>query len=342
MHPTKRAFTLLAALVLLATTGCEETVDPIIGTDLPFTIWGFMNAGADTQRVRVYPITGELQPDGSAGIDARVYSIDLDTGERREWTYKQVRFDSLTVGHVFWSPFRAVHGRRYRLEVIRSDGATSSTEVVVPPPVSFRVEIVEGRTEIPVEIDGNVPNLIGFHVTYHAQSIPPANVWGGGPIPPPVDHSITLPYDHLLRAVPGGWEVTIDMQDDYETLRALYRLACLVTDEGGSAPDLWLNRMEITAVAVDSSWSPPGGVFDPDVLAIPGTFSNVENGYGFFGAGHGLRHAWTPSIVSRQAAGFNFQPKCNFTAQPDLPECQTPPDPCIGEEVRNLWDIYLD
>ena len=344
-HRTPLTRGAIAALLLLgaltSTVGCDESVDPIIGTDLPFTVWGFMNAGADTQRVRVYPITGELRPDGSNGIDAEVFSIDLSTGERREWTYKAVRFDSLNIGHIFWSPFRAEHGHRYRLEVVRSDGQTSAAEVEVPPPVSIDLDIQEGSTLIPVRIEGDVPNLVGIHVTYHAQNIPPASVWPGDQSPPPpVHHSITIPYDEMVERVGGAWELTVAMNQDYPVLKALYRLSCLITADDGSAPDLWLNAMELTAVAADSTWNPPNGVFDPDILAVPGTFSNVENGHGFFGAGHGIRHRWTPSVNAREAAGFSFEPRCSGFATDRL-ECLDPPVPCFGREVRNLWEIYL-
>ena len=35
---------------------------------------------------------------------------------------------------------------------------------------------------------------------------------------------------------------------------------------------------------LDSGWDPPGGIFDPEILAQPGALSNVENGYGYFGS----------------------------------------------------------
>ena len=330
-------------LSAVATSGCEESVNPIIGSDLPYTIWGFMNAGADTQQVRVFSINDRLRPDTVASIDAAVYSVDLTTGERREWTYRAVRFDSVSVGHIFWSPFRAIHTHRYRLDVERSDGATSSVVVQVPPPVALDVSVPENGTRIDVRFLGDIPNLVGVHVTYHAMNIPPANVWPAETrVHPPVDHSVTIIYDELLVPDADGWQVTVDMQRDYEILQRAFLLSCLITEEGGSAPDIWLNAMEVTAVAADSSWNPPGGVFDPDVLAHPGTFSNVSNGYGFFGAGHGLRYRWTPTLSARRTAGFKFEPRCAFTAMPDNPECLEPPVPCLGTESRNLWEQWLE
>ena len=52
--------------LLLATAGCEESVDAIIGTEIPFTIWGFLDVAADTQYVRVFEVTDQLIPDRDA------------------------------------------------------------------------------------------------------------------------------------------------------------------------------------------------------------------------------------------------------------------------------------
>lgn len=333
---------LLLLGILPATVGCEETVDPIVGSDYPFTVWGFLNTGADTQRVRVFPISEAFIPDDD--IDARVFSTDLETGERREWAYEPVFFDTLITGHVFRAPFRAAHGRRYRLEVVRSDGATSEVDVTTPSSVTFDVDTEHHNTLVPVRIEGNVPQLVGLRVTYHATNIPPRNVWPPGTtIPEIVYHPVTLSYDDVVNRVGDAWEVTINMGADYDSVRANYVANCLITEEGGSAPDIWLRRMEVSVVAADSSWTPPGGRFDPDVLSEPGTFSNVENGYGFFGAGQGIRHVWSPPIEARLNAGFNFTPRCPNTPMGPSPECTDPPTPCLqAGSGASIWDLWLN
>ena len=59
--------------------------------------------------------------------------------------------------------------------------------------------------------------------------------------------------------------------------------------------------------AANAEWDPPGGVFDADVLVQPGTLSNVENGFGFVGAGYRLSSTWIPLdtiIVGDSYFGF--------------------------------------
>ncbi|MDX1429415.1 MAG: hypothetical protein R3282_03960, partial [Rhodothermales bacterium] len=314
-HRVAAASVFLAALSLV---GCEENVDPFVGTDLPFTIWGFLNASSDTQYVRVFPISDELVP-ADETIDARVFSMDLETGEEREWRYEKVRFDSLIQGHIFWSPFLPQHNRRYRLEVVRSDGATSSVSVTVPSPVEFAVDAdVEGSTIVPIRVTGDVPNLVGASITYNAVNVPPAKAWPvGTTVADPVQLPVTIIYDQVLKPEPDGWSLEVNMSRDFSAVETIYRFNCLITPDFGSAPDIWLRDIEFTALAADSTWSPPGGRFDPNLLAVPGTFSNVENGYGFFGAGMGIHFAWTPTVEVAQAAGYDFEVQCNYLAPVD-------------------------
>ena len=321
---------------------CDESVNPLTGTDLPYTLWGYMNADADTQFVRVFPITGQLIPDPNADLDARVFSTNLTTGEQREWTYGVVRFDSLISGHYFWSPFRAQHTHEYRLDVVRSDGATSTAQVTVPSEVDFEIQIDVGNTLIPVQIHGDVPNLVGLRVVYHGVNVPPMHAWPvGTPVAPAVQLPVTIIYDDIARAVPGGWQLDIDMTRDYAGVEAVYRLNCLITNPDQSAPNIWLRNMEFTALAADSTWRPPGGTFDPNVLAVPGTFSNVQNGYGFFGAGQAIRTDWTPDVLTAEAAGYSFEQRCQGLFARDEPECYNPPQPCVNENLRDLWRLWL-
>ena len=341
-RPVLRSFgaALMLAAALLA-AGCEESVDPIIGSEYPFTLWGFMNSGADTQYVRVFPITGDIGFDTTSVIDARVFSTDLTSGEQREWTYKKVGFDSLGSGHVFWSPFRAEFEHRYRLEVSRSDGAASSVEVTVPPEVEIEVDVYLQGVSIPIRIEGDTPNLVGPKVTYHAINVPPSNAWPPWtPIFPPVLHSVTVPYDDELRTTTDGWRLMVNMVNDTAAVFGDFRANCLITSRRFSAPNVWLRSMEFSVVAADSMWRPPGGVFDPNVLAVPGTMSNVENGYGFFGAGQGIRYEWEPAPEAREQAGYSFANRCQRMPS-DTDMCRHPPIPCIGENYEDVWTLWL-
>lgn len=333
------AFCVALLVCLLALAGCRESVDPIVGSEVPFTIWGFVNAGADTQYVRVFEVSDQLVPDLDATIDARVVSTDLTSGSSREWTYERVVFDSSIAGHVFWAPFRAETGHRYRLEVIRSDGETSSVEVTVPEPVELTINTSEIQFYIPVHIQGDIPNLVGPRVIYTGINVPPSNAWPPGtPVHPPVLHSVTIDYTERMRRVGGEWLLPVNFAQDRKAVYDDFAANCLITGAEGSAPNVWIRGLEISVLAADSTWSPPGGVFDPDRLSVPGTFSNVENGYGFFGAGIGFTYRLIPPPEALMAAGYSFQGKCPGMA---TPECANPPIPCLGENDQDVWRNWL-
>ena len=54
----------------------------------------------------------------------------------------------------------------------------------------------------------------------------------------------------------------------------------------------------------DENWISPIGVFDPDFLVEPGTFSNVDNGFGYFGSGYVETIALRPPVALIRRAGF--------------------------------------
>lgn len=327
------------AAAVLALGGCESDINPIVGSDMPFTMWGFMNAGADTQYIRVYPISGELITERSSEIDAEVFSTDLTTGEKRQWSYEKVQFDGDVTGHVFWSPFRAVYEHRYHLEVVRSDGEASEAKVTVPAEADFSVEVQDGKTVFVVRIQGEIPTLIGLKVTYNSVNVPPTPRLESDPIHPPVLFPVTVSYDDEVRRDGQGWHMTVDLVRDESLVRSEFRDHCLITP---TVPNIWLQSIEFTAVAADSSWRPPGGTFDPNVLVVPGTMSNVENGYGFIGGGEGMRILWTPTVEARLLAGYRAEPTCQSGPEPE--KCVGPtvaPVPCFEENAIDIWRRYL-
>lgn len=313
--------------------GCTESVDPFVGEERPFTLWGFLDSGVDTQRVRVFTIGERLGLDRSGPIDAEVTSIDLDTGERVTWRDSTVTFYDGSVGHVFWAPFRAEHGHRYRLEARRSDGERAWAEVRVPPPTRIEFDPRSLSANLPVRIVGEAPNILGLEVVYSAIAAYPLNPWPVGTAIPEVRLPVPVSYQETLRRQPGGWVFQINMQQDVPAVEAEFARHCL--------PDsVVLSRMEIRYLAADSSWMPPGGRFDLDVLVEPGAFSNVENGFGYVGAGETGSERWVPPSEAQRNAGFVLSLPCPMMPSP---ACAVTFAPCfrceepLTPEIRRAY-----
>ena len=319
------AILFLLACFALLTAGCDDTITPIVGEERPFTLWGFLDAEADTQKVRVFTIEERLGLDRAGPIDAVVTSIDLDTGERRQWTDSEITFADGSVGHVFWSPFRAEFEHSYRLEVARSDGAASSVEVTIPPRVEVDLVNPTTRTIFPALIRGRPPSLVKVEVVYDAITLPPANPWPpGSPTPPAVRLPVSVSYDGRQEPTEDGWEIEINMREDFLVVQDEFERNCLTKDL------IALRRVDFRFLAADEQWVPPGGSFEPDLLIEPGTFSNVENGFGFFGGGYTVSTRWFPDLDVQASIGFKTAGPCLMTPQ-NIPECQLPPEPCLRD-----------
>ncbi|MEM1094877.1 MAG: hypothetical protein AAGJ10_09765 [Bacteroidota bacterium] len=271
----------VGTLVLAA---CEDELTPIVGTERPYSMYGLLTGESDTQTVLVVPIRDELDPgDPDAGIDAVVRSIDLTTGETRVWRDSLVVFANGNFGHVFFDLFRPTPTNDYRLEVTRSDGATSYAEVRIPadPVAVIEEPAAFNRLYTQEVVWSGIEEMIELNVDYQVRSVIP-----GSPLT-----TITIPY-----------EGTYD-DDKFRVRLALTEDRFTVFDQlpGGNGS---LSAIRMRGFAVDQQWDPPGGRFDFETLVEPGLFSNVENGFGFVGASVEARVSWFLSNEIAQLVGY--------------------------------------
>ena len=267
----------------LCAAGCDESVNPVLEDGRPFSMYGLLNARSDTQAVRVYAhhqFLARLRPDP---LDARLTVTDMTTGDAFTLRDSVVIFPSGTVGHVFWNLFETRYGHRYRVEAIRSDGAMASAEVVMPPLATPSIQnpVIHDRyVRIPVAW-ANAPRLNNIRVRY-------------------ITNFGRYRYRYPLEQSPdeSGQRVVVNLSGDAnEIFRSVVR-------SGMRVADLRLRAVEVHVLVSSDGWEPPGGVYDPDLLIEPGTFSNVENGFGFVGAGYGADFSFVPTDSMLVAAGY--------------------------------------
>ena len=278
----------LGAVLLLTvalTTGCEESVNPVLGTERAFTLYGFFNPRADTQAVRIFAIEGRLELTRPEPLDAEVASMDLQMSQQQAWQDSVVQYESGRYGHVYWSEFRAEFEHRYRLEAVRSDGATAQVEVTVPPlsePLLLPPIIAPRFVFYPV-LWQQAPRVNNIVVRYHTTC-----------------GSYTFEYGlNGQDQLECGTLVTVRLSDDARLIfqEILFKPSCTLRD-------LRLLEIELIVLVTNAEWVPPTGVYDAELLVEPGTFSNVENGFGFVGAGYPASFRWEPSESALLAAGF--------------------------------------
>ena len=271
--------------LILGITACSDSVDPIIDSGRPYTVFGFFDAHADTQAVRVFEIAGSLELINPAPLNAIVSSVDIGSGTEHQWQESVVEFENGRFGHVYWAGFRAEYEKSYRLILERPDNAnTSSVEVMMPPlssPVRLAPVLAVGYAVLPILWE-NAPRLHDIRVEY-------------------LTNFGTYHFDYPLEAAEStseGVEVVLALSKDAREIFADLNRANI------PIASVRLLEARMTVLVSSSDWHPPGGVYDPSLLIEPGTFSNVENGFGFVGAGYDATLAFDPPDSVKIFAGF--------------------------------------
>jgi len=285
---------LFAVILAILSMGCESSFEPFAESDLTFTIFGFLDTDADTQHIRIIPLRQVVDRGGPDPIDARVTTTDLETGETVEWHDSVTQFADSSYGHVFWAAFNAEPDHRYRVDVERSDDARTFAETHVPPrpgdPDSVYGALNESGTFAPAYWPG-VTRVIDADVSYY--------VMRRGEIA-----HVFVRYTDDDMGVPNDendseWRIEFNYREDRD----------LVTEALGlqSLDDLVkLRSVEMRLATPSDDWVPPGGVWDPEVLIQPGTFSNVNGGLGWFGSVARSTVDWVPSLIALRDMNYEW------------------------------------
>ena len=263
--------------------GCTDSVDPVIESGRAYTLYGLFDAHADTQAVRVFAIEGTLDLISPEPLGAAVTSTEIGSGIQHEWQESIVQFSNGRFGHVFWAAFRGGYDKTYRLELRRPDNVYTSVQVTMPPaaePILLDPTLGLGYAVLPV-LWRRAPRLHDIRVSYKTN-------FG--------TYEFDYPLDQEVRQ--DGIEVDIRLSQDARKIFGDLNRARI------PIADLRLTEVKLTVLVSSSAWTPPGGVYDPDVLIEPGVFSNVENGFGFVGAGYDTLLAFDPADSVKIAAGI--------------------------------------
>jgi len=295
-HASRGGFLIVTLLmVAISLFGCEENLAPRAHYDaVPFTVYGVLSPDLDTQSVRLYvpedfPTLGSPEP-----LDVDVTSTDLYTGERRAWRDTVLVDPNGQHEHVFWSPFRAAFGHAYRVEVVRrADGARSVAEVRIPEPVTVRI-VNEGDPLVEVLIEGENIRALKPEAEYDVDI---------------GDCQIVrnrFSYQGRERRVEDGWRFTLNLVVDNRNI--LWDCVGITQFLPTPCPPYYhrLRALNLHVLIGDAVWDPPDGVFDPHLLSQPQALSNVENGFGFIGAGYRIVAPLRPSEEALALACFIY------------------------------------
>jgi len=246
---------------------CDDTFEPIKPSDLAFSVFGYLDAGVDTQWVRVMPVR-DLKVTTQEPLDATVTVEELGTG--RIIALRDSLFDfsppfDWHLGsegiylHNFWTTERIEAGATYRFTAIRE--GTEPSEAIVQTPPDYDVEVWINQQRYAWE-DADSLRITGLKhlaflrmlLTFHANCPP----W-------PDTGTLRVPVE-AHAAEDGVW------------VAAIRKSGMSPQAPGCAAPvvdkwDLWMMGSE-------APW--PSGGMDPSVLG-DSIFSNISHAVGFLG-----------------------------------------------------------
>lgn len=279
-------------LVALAAVGCESEVDPTLGTQQPFSLYGYLDPTADWQALRVVPVTPSLRADSVLGLAASVTSTDLATGVTTTWRDSLVTFEDGSTGFVAVADYTPPPGGRVEVRVEGEDGGAVSTTVDIPRLATARFgerSATDGLIDYSVVVE-DVPRVITGVLHIRVTGVPAA---------PEDTTTFVVSLDDLdIRHEGSTWTVHIPFLRETRAFLA----------ETGLSDRLRLIEVEFAPFVANAAWDT--AELSDDALVEPGTFSNVAGGFGFVGAGYWSPVRWVPSAATQAASGFlvDFDP----------------------------------
>lgn len=252
----------------------------------------------DTQSVREYPVEAYPTLGNPDPFSANVYSTDLETGQRLRWNDTLLTEPSGQYSHIFWAPFRAEYGHIYNVEVIRSsDGARTFADVRVPNPVTARIGDQSSARAVELIIEDPNIRALNAEVEYVL-----GNIFSTCDI-----LRNTFSYKGQERLVENGWLVEVNLVENRFDL--LFDCGGITTIPRPYCPPGYvpIHPIDLHLLIGDAAWNPPGGVLSPHIISQPGVMTNVENGFGFVGAGYRTVIRFYPADETLQKACFAYE-----------------------------------
>lgn len=269
-HNSCCLFLLICASLL---AGCEPSFDPIQENDRYYSMFGYLNASADTQFVRIEELRDSLATGAVKKLDAEVTLTNTSTGQTA------VMQDSLFeypkgVAHNFFTTMDIVPNEKYEL-VVNGPAGTSSAEVTIPD-VFPKPEYMDPPDEDPFVILRDIDRLVGAKMIYKSCMDCICQPPETSPPPCPEDPLIremdfySLPdttrfSNGIIRVPIDSLENRLEIEMEYPTTR-----------------DFTITAYKLMVAAGTDQW-PDFISLDDEAAALPDIATNVEGGTGFVG-----------------------------------------------------------
>ena len=251
---------------LLILNACDETFEPLQENDRYFfSIYGFLDASADTQWVRIIPLREGINQ--LPEMDATVTLENIDTGETSVMNDSLFNYQGGNAAWNFWTTMDLQPEGAYRLRAVNTDGNESTVVIEMPPdfptPKVYEDQITEFGVDT-VLIEG-VENLADVRT-----------IWSVSDNFSPNNRIFNYPHlQDTVDANPGFFMLEINTMQDIERIARIYH------PEFNEAMKFFTPQRAQVWVASAG----PGWLYFPDIdeniITLPDGISNIENGTGY-------------------------------------------------------------
>lgn len=242
--------------LLLLTTACNEAFEPWQENDQYFfSIFGYLDATADTQWVRVMPVREDFFLDPDKPFDAVVTLEHMESEESVIMNDTLFAYAHGVYAWNFWTTMDLKPEQTYRITAKNSDGQASHTTVILPPDFPTPIVRIASRpfgTADLVFIEG-VERLADAQTVYHGRG---------------ANGSVSIrafPHRHdTSRTASGDLQIAIDFREDRRELENFSPVF----------------KSQIFIAAANPDFIDFGNIQDR-TAALPDGVSNIENGTGY-------------------------------------------------------------
>ncbi|MDX1639943.1 MAG: hypothetical protein R3281_18430 [Balneolaceae bacterium] len=253
----------------MSSSGCDNSFQPLKkNSDYAFSIYGVLDASADTQWVRVSPPSDQLAT--PAEKPAMTVTLEeLETGKIATMNDSLFTQDGDPRFVNTWTTMEIRNGHTYRLRAIDAEGKESRVTVTIPEPFptpTLRREFGIGMPTTFTMFVDSMNHLADVHVEWFVRLTAPG-----------FEEERVVSFAYRNRAeerFDGEFRVFIEPEKDQEEILQ----QTFLPSDGGEVEVL---HRQVVIASGGPEWNPDIATSDELIYALPDGFSNVENGLGY-------------------------------------------------------------
>jgi hypothetical protein len=255
---------------IISLCGCDKPFEPFQENDLyAFSLYGYLDASVDTQWVRVAPARQELNMPKEVP-DIEVTLEHLQNGNSvvmNDSLFNSGGFNYLN----FWTTMEIEHEQEYRLRTEHPDGEVSEVTITIPrelPTPKLLIEKTFGTPDPPtyrVYIDDSVEHIVDvqtrWYVRFYAPGFEEKKLY-------------TFSYKNVgvHNQIHGGvFSYQLEPEVKEEEIRSNL----------SSGVEMEILHRQIFVASAGPDWNENIESLDDISYALPGSYSNIENGLGY-------------------------------------------------------------